>query len=196
MTVSPMSSRPPMGWNSWDCFGTTVTEAEVLNNARFMAEHLLPYGWDTVVIDIDWSDPTARPHGYNRDAPLVLDEYGPLAEQVHALGLRLGIHTMRGIPRRAVHLGMPIRGTHAHAGDIADPTNVCQWNPDMLGVDHTHPARAGVLRLDTRAVRGLGCGLHQGRRHALALPGRRHRGLPARDRTLRPTDPVESVART
>jgi alpha-galactosidase len=31
--------------------------------------HLLPYGWDTVVIDIDWSNPTARPHGHNDNAP-------------------------------------------------------------------------------------------------------------------------------
>ena len=52
-----LTSRPPMGWNSWDCFGTTVTEEEVLANARFMAEHLAPFGWDTVVIDIDWYDP-------------------------------------------------------------------------------------------------------------------------------------------
>ena len=62
---TPISPRPPMGWNSWDCYGTTVTEDEVLANARFMAEQLLPFGWDTIVIDIDWSDPTARSHGYN-----------------------------------------------------------------------------------------------------------------------------------
>ena len=67
-----------MGWNSWDCYGTTVTEAEVLANAEFMAEHLLPFGWDTVVVDIDWSDPTARSHGYNASAPLELDEHGRL----------------------------------------------------------------------------------------------------------------------
>ena len=30
--------RPPMGWNSWDCYGTTVTEEEVLANAAFMRE--------------------------------------------------------------------------------------------------------------------------------------------------------------
>ena len=65
-----------MGWNSWDSYGTTVTEAEVLANARFMAEHLLDAGWDTLVIDIDWYDPTARAHGYNENAPLILDEYG------------------------------------------------------------------------------------------------------------------------
>ncbi len=72
------ATTPPMGWNSWDCFGTTVTEAEVLANAGHMAAHLLPAGWDTVVVDIAWFDPTARSHGYNADAPLVLDAYGRL----------------------------------------------------------------------------------------------------------------------
>ena len=119
-----------MGWNSWDSYGTTVTEAEVLANARFMAEHLLDAGWDTLVIDIDWYDPTARAHGYNENAPLILDEYGrqlpdpqrfpssangrgfrPIAEQVHALGLKLGVHMMRGIPRIAVENNLPVLGT-------------------------------------------------------------------------------------
>lgn len=151
--------RPPMGWNSWDSFGTSVTEAEVLANARFLAEHLLPLGWNTVVVDIDWSDPTARPHSYNANAPLVIDPwgrllpdpvrfptaaqdagFGPLAARVHDLGLRFGIHTMRGIPRLAVERNLPILGTDATARDIADPTNVCEWNPDMLGLNHDHPA--------------------------------------------------------
>lgn len=149
------SARPPMGWNSWDCYGTTVTEEEVLANARFMSEYLLPYGWDMVVVDIDWSDPTAREHGYNVDAPLAMDAWGrlipderrfpssaagagfrPLADKVHALGLRFGIHAMRGVPRRAVGLRTPVRGTEMTAADVADSTNVCEWNPDMLGLDH------------------------------------------------------------
>lgn len=148
-----------MGWNSWDCYGTTVTEAEVIANAEFMAEHLLRFGWDMIVVDIDWADPTARSHGYNADAPLHLDEYGrlipdperfpssaggagfgPLAARVHELGLRFGIHTMRGIPRRAVAQDLPILGADARASDVADTTNVCEWNPDMLGLDHTNPA--------------------------------------------------------
>ncbi|MFB7249926.1 alpha-galactosidase [Microbacterium sp. NPDC056234] len=148
-----------MGWNSWDCYGTTVTEAEVIANAEFMAEHLLRFGWDTIVVDIDWADPTARSHGYNADAPLHLDAYGrlipdpdrfpssaggagfgPLAARVHELGLRFGIHTMRGIPRRAVAQNLPILGTDAKASDVADATNACEWNPDMLGLDHTDPA--------------------------------------------------------
>ena len=71
-----LAPTPPMGWNSWDCYGTTVTEAEVLANARFLAEHLLPVGWDTVVVDIAWYDPTARAHGYNAGAPVRLDRFG------------------------------------------------------------------------------------------------------------------------
>lgn len=155
-----MTERPPLGWNSWDCYGTTVTEAEVLANAEFLAEHLLPHGFDTVVVDIDWSDPTARAHGYNDAAPLTVDGhgrllpdpgrfpsaadgagFGPLAARVHALGLRFGIHTMRGIPRVAVAADTPVLGGGgAGAADVADRTNVCEWNPDMLGLDHTHPA--------------------------------------------------------
>ena len=154
----PEDTRPPMGWNSWDSFGTTVTEAEVLANAQFLAEHLLPLGWDTVVIDIDWSDPSARAHGYNDAAPLVMDEHGrllpdpgrfpsaadgagfaPLAEKIHALGLRLGIHVMRGIPRRALAANTPVLGTDLRAADIADPANSCEWNPHMVGIDHSVP---------------------------------------------------------
>ena len=147
-----------MGWNSWDSYGTTVTEAEVLANARFMAEHLLDAGWDTLVIDIDWYDPTARAHGYNENAPLILDEYGrqlpdpqrfpssangrgfgPIAEQVHALGLKLGVHMMRGIPRIAVENNLPVLGTTYTARDIADLDHVCVWNPDNYGLNQNHP---------------------------------------------------------
>lgn len=159
-----VAHTPPMGWNSWDCYGTTVTEHEVLANARFLAEHLLPLGWDTVVVDIDWSDPTARAHGYNDAAPLCLDAGGrpvpapgrfpssadgtgftALAAQVHALGLRLGVHVLRGIPRRAVELDLPVEGTAWTARDAADTTSTCAWNPHNYGLDHTHPAAQAWL---------------------------------------------------
>lgn len=165
MTSAP---TPPMGWNSWDCYGTTVTESEVLANARFMARHLLPNGWDTVVVDIDWSDPDARPHGYTQDAALVLDDRGypqpapgrfpsavdgrgftALADQVHALGLRFGVHVLRGIPRRAVAARLPVAvgpdGEVVTTADIADTSSTCAWNGHMYGLDHTHPAAQGWL---------------------------------------------------
>ncbi|WP_200809034.1 glycoside hydrolase family 27 protein [Demequina sp. NBRC 110051] len=152
------ATTPPMGWNSWDSYGTTVTEDEVLENARFMAERMLPLGWDTVVVDIAWYDPTARSHGYNADAPLTLDAFGrqmpavnrfpsaadgagfaPLAAAVHALGLKFGLHIMRGIPRLAVDQDLPIHGTEWSAAQVADRDHVCAWNPDNYGLNHDHP---------------------------------------------------------
>jgi alpha-galactosidase len=152
------AQTPPMGWNSWDCFGTTVTETEVLANAQVMHDRLLPFGWDTIVVDIAWYDPAARAHGYNDDAPVVLDEYGrqlpapnrfpsavggvgfePLAARVHSLGLKFGLHVMRGIPRRAVELGLPVHGTAWTARDVVDREHVCAWNPDNFGLNHDHP---------------------------------------------------------
>lgn len=156
-----LALTPPMGWNSWDCYGTTVTEAEVLANAQFMADHLLEHGWDTVVVDIDWSDPHARAHGYTDGAALVLDAHGypqpdpgrfpsaadgrgftALAARVHALGLRLGVHVLRGVPRRAVDARLPVPGAAGHVttADIADTASTCSWNGHMYGLDHTHPA--------------------------------------------------------
>lgn len=150
--------RPPMGWNSWDSYGTTVTEEEVLANAQVMHDTLLQAGWDTVVVDIAWYDPTARAHGYNENAPLVLDGYGrqlpdpvrfpsakdglgfkPLADKIHDLGLNFGIHVMRGIPRLAVERDLPVFGTPFTASQVADRDHVCVWNPDNYGLDQSAP---------------------------------------------------------
>ncbi len=147
-----------MGWNSWDCYGTTVTEEEVLANAAFMAERLLPYGWDTVVVDIQWYEPAARAGGYNDGAALELDGFGrqlpavnqfpsagggrgfgPLAERIHGMGLKFGLHIMRGIPRQAVRDRLPVEGTDATADQIADTSSTCEWNTDNFGLNHQHP---------------------------------------------------------
>jgi alpha-galactosidase len=155
MTLAP---TPPMGWNSWDCYGPTVTEGQVKAQADFMAKHLAQHGWQYIVVDIQWYEPTSGAHGYHPLAKLVMDPYGrlmpapnrfpsaadgkgfkPLADYVHSLGLRFGIHIMRGIPRQAVDQDTPILGTYYHAQDIADKTNLCKWLTDMYGVDTTKP---------------------------------------------------------
>lgn len=149
---------PPMGWNSWDCFATTVTEEQVKAQADYMAAHLKAHGWQYIVVDIQWYEPGAKSHAYRADAVLTLDDHGrllpapnrfpsstdgrgfkPLADYVHGLGLKFGVHLMRGIPRQAVERNLPILGTRQHAQDIADRANTCPWNPDMYGVDMTKP---------------------------------------------------------
>ena len=152
------AATPPMGWNSWDAFGTTITEAQVKQQAGFMAEHLLPHGWRVLTVDIQWYEPEASGHAYRANAPLTMDEwgrllpaanrfpsaagssgFGPLAAYVHARGLQFGIHLMRGIPRLAVAQNLPIKGTSVRAADIANQADVCPWNPDMYGVDANKP---------------------------------------------------------
>ena len=123
-----------------------------------MAEHLAKYGWQYIVVDIQWYEPNAQGHDYKPGAPLTMDEYGrlmpavnrfpssangagfkPLADYVHSKGLKFGIHIMRGIPRQAVEKNLPIKGTSYRAADVADKDNACRWNPDMWGVDTTKP---------------------------------------------------------
>lgn len=149
-----MTKTSPMGWNSWDCYGAAVDEATVRKNAEFMAKNLKQYGWEYIVVDIQWSAPNAKSHEYDPFTELCMDEYSrlipaenrfpssaggrgfaPLAEYVHSLGLKFGIHIMRGIPRQAVHRNTKIKGTDKTAREIAKTASICAWNTDMYGVD-------------------------------------------------------------
>jgi hypothetical protein len=156
-----LAATPPMGWNSWDVYGPTVREEEVKANADYMAEHLAAFGWQYVIVDIQWYAPKVKSHGYIPDPNNVcLDEYGrvipdpvrfpsaangagfkALADYVHSKGLKFGFHIMRGIPRKAVELNLPIKGTPYHAADVADKEHSCVWQnmTDMYGVDMSKP---------------------------------------------------------
>jgi len=152
------ATTPPLGWNSWDCFGTTVTEQQIKEQADAMAKYLLPSGYKYLTVDIQWYEPEAKGHAYDPKAVLTMDEYGrltpglkkfpsaadgkgfkPLADYVHSKGLKFGIHIMRGIPRQAVEKNTPVLGTAVKSQDIALTNSRCAWNPDMYGVDATKP---------------------------------------------------------
>ena len=158
--ASKLAQAPPMGWNSYDAFGSSVTETEFLANARYMQEKLLSHGWQYAVIDFRWSDPDAAKYAPNGiGGPLVMDGFGRLlpdtgrwpstaegkgfraiADQVHAMGLKFGIHVMRGIPRQAVAQNTPIEGSNFRAADAAMTSSICKWCKDMWGVDASKPA--------------------------------------------------------
>ncbi|MGF7149108.1 hypothetical protein FHS96_002750 [Sphingomonas zeicaulis] len=157
-SATPLAPRPPMGWNSWNSFATTITEDQARETARIMAAKLLPAGYDIFTVDIQWYEPEARGYDYNREPQPAMDANGrlipapkrfpsslggkgfaPLAAEVHALGLKFGIHVMRGIPRAAVKRNLPILGTPYRAADVADTSSICSWNPDMYGVDMAKP---------------------------------------------------------
>ncbi len=151
--AAAVAATPPMGWNSWDCFATTVTEAQTKAQADVMADKLARSGWQYIVVDIQWYEPQAKGFDYRKDAKLTMDEWGrllpapnrfpsgfkALADYIHRKGLKFGIHLMRGIPRQAVAQNTPVKGTNVRAADIADTNSVCSWNTDMFGVDMTKP---------------------------------------------------------
>ncbi|MBQ7519388.1 MAG: glycoside hydrolase family 27 protein [Clostridia bacterium] len=154
-----IAQYPPMGWNSWDCYGAAVTEATVRANADYMAKYLKKCGWEYVVVDIQWYQPTASSHAYEPFSRLNMDACGrllpaenrfpsaangrgfkPLADYVHSLGFKFGIHILRGLPRMAAHERLPIADSDFRCDQAADPHSICAWNPDMYGLRADLPA--------------------------------------------------------
>lgn len=166
MKKDKFALRPPMGWNSYDYYDTTVTEEEVLANAKVMAEKLQQFGWEYVVVDIEWYSRdagTKRPEvqyipfgddeldAFGRFQPAVnrfpssADGTGfrHLSDKIHEMGLKFGIHIMRGISRKAAWDHLPLHGQEGvTAADVADPISICEWNPDMYGVRDTPEGQA------------------------------------------------------
>lgn len=148
------SPTPPMGWNSWDCFGPTVVESEVRANADYMSKYLKRSGWEYIIVDIRWYVGNDHAHGYNeKDPDYVLDAYGrfqpalnrfpsaaggkgfkPLADYIHKKGLKFGIHIMRGVPVEAIKRNLPILGSNARVKDIYSTELQCKWLKDMYTV--------------------------------------------------------------
>ncbi len=151
---------PPMGWNSWDCYGPTVVEQEVKDAADYMAANLHQHGWEYIVVDIRWFVENDHAGGYNVDDQIyVMDEWGrytpavnrfpsaadgagfkPLADYVHDKNLKFGIHLMRGIPKIAVEADCPVKGTDGiTASQIYNEDRLCDWLPDNYSVDFAKP---------------------------------------------------------
>jgi len=157
-TVWPLAQTPPMGWNSFDSYGVYLHEKAAFENLEAFAEKLKPYGYEYFVIDAGWfgefklqegtifpAEKHASKMKFNEFGLLQpSDTYFPngfkqLIDRCHVLGLKFGLHLMRGIPRAAVKANTPVKGTKYFAQDIADTTSVCSWNHQNFGVDMTKP---------------------------------------------------------
>ena len=159
-TSEALAQTPPMGWNSFDSYGVYLHEQAALANLEAMAEKLLPYGYEYFVIDNGWfgeytlqegSIFPAEKHAHD----IRIDEYGyflpsevyfpnglkPIVARCHDLGLKFGVHLMRGIPRKAYEMNLPIKGTRYTARDIADtnPDENCKWCHYCYAVDMSKP---------------------------------------------------------
>lgn len=157
--------KPPMGWNSYDCYGLAVNEAEVRANAEYMAKHLKQLGYEYIVIDMLWygDEKASSYEAFTAETipakpNYTLDEFGrflpdhskfpssvngagfkPLADYIHSLGLKFGVHILRGIPWQAAEKNMIIKGTSIGAASIAQPDKGCEWYDGIYGIDMSKP---------------------------------------------------------
>ncbi|MGD1105673.1 MAG: glycoside hydrolase family 27 protein [Terracidiphilus sp.] len=155
-TVAP---TPPMGWNSWDSYGFTIDEDQFKANATVLAS-IQQYGWKYAVIDEGWY--MANPAGHTLEEKNYLWDangllipvstrfpsaangagFKPLADWLHAQGLKFGMHIVRGIPRQVVAANLPIAGSSFRAADAADTTSPCPWDEGNWGIQDNAAGQA------------------------------------------------------
>jgi alpha-galactosidase len=198
--ASELAATPPMGWNSWDSFGRTINEAIVRQTAKKVSMELKRFGWEYIVIDEGWYISNPQEQDANKfrfvmteDGRLLPDSsrfpsalnnpgFKPLSDYIHSLGLKFGIHILRGIPKEAVKRNLAIAGTNFRARDAADESDTCpwctynfglrenaagqayydsilslyaSWGVDFLKVDciADHPYKPGEIRMLSQAIR-------------------------------------------
>ncbi|MCF6332018.1 MAG: glycoside hydrolase family 27 protein [Draconibacterium sp.] len=153
-----LAPTPLIGWNSYDSYGIYLHEKAAFENLEAMAVKLKPRGYQYFVVDAGWYYEFKLKEGtlfpMERVSKKVsINKYGLLQpskvyfpnglqqiiDRCHELGLKFGIHLMRGIPRFAVERNLPIEETKYFASNIADTVNICTWSPLNYGVDMDKP---------------------------------------------------------
>ena len=74
-----------MGWNSWDSFGTTVSEADFRENAQFLADHLKQFGWNYAVVDMEWFVTNPKPEGNSKTSEYAFDDLRAVCSGAEAI---------------------------------------------------------------------------------------------------------------
>jgi alpha-galactosidase len=118
---------PALGWNSWNCWGLSVSDEKVKASARQMAEKLAEHGWSYINIDDGWQESKRNENGEivpNKKFP---DMKG-LAEYVHGLGLKLGIYSSPGTLTCGGYLG-------SYQHEEQDAKTYGAWGIDYLKYD-------------------------------------------------------------
>jgi len=156
--ISELAPKPPLGYNSFDSYGVYLHNDAAIAGIKAMAEKLKPYGYEYFVIDAGWFGefklvPGTMYSSEKHAVELNMNEYGilqpsktyfskgfkPIVDYAHSLDLKMGIHLMRGIPRKAVEQNLPIKNSKYRAGDIADVNSICVWNHQNYGIDMSKP---------------------------------------------------------
>ncbi|XP_061373625.1 uncharacterized protein LOC133315953 [Gastrolobium bilobum] len=166
---------PPRGWNSYDSFSWVISEKEYLQNADIISQRLLVHGYQYAVVDYLWY--RSLKGGNNSLGFDTIDKWGRLlpdperwpsssegrgfievADKVHSMGLKFGVHLMAGISTQAFNNNTPILDTTTgqayeesgrlwHAKDIGIPARACEWMTNgFMAINATNGAGKAFLR--------------------------------------------------
>lgn len=153
------TKHPPCGWNSYDSFGVYINQEQALANLEVFAKKLAPAGYEYFTLDAGWyfdgdflenmrlrkegRTPFEHVDDWGRrvgSPSLFPDGLAAMADRCHNLGLKFGLHVMRGLPAKAVEINTPIKGhPSARARDIYDPDNPCTWSATTRGINMDKP---------------------------------------------------------
>jgi len=139
---------PPLGWNSWNCWGLSVDEAKVLASARlFKAKGLMDHGWSYINIDDGWEikGDSPLPKRDGQGSILTNDKFPDmkrLGDSVHALGLKFGIYSSPGPLTCGGY-------TASYRHEVADARSYAQWGIDYLKYDWC--SYGGIAKATSRA---------------------------------------------
>lgn len=140
-----MAQTPPMGWNSWNCWGLSVTQERVISSAKALIDKgLADYGYSYINIDDGWEAPER-----NADGTIAVNEKFPsmkdLGDWLHSEGLKFGIYSSPGDRTCGGYLG-----SIDHEKQDAESYN--SWGIDYLKYDWCGYGRKHEKERDNQTV--------------------------------------------
>lgn len=142
---STIALTPPMGWNSWNCWGLSVTQDKVISSSKALIEKgLADYGYCYMNIDDGWE---AKER--NADGTIAVNEKFPsmkeLGDWLHSEGLKFGIYSSPGDLTCGGYLG-------SIDHELQDAESYNSWGVDYLKYDWCGYGRKHRTEPDNQTV--------------------------------------------
>lgn len=119
---------PPMGWNSWNCWGLSISQEKVMSSTQALIDKgLADYGYGYINIDDGWEAEERNPDG-TIEANTKFPSMKGMIDWLHERGLKFGIYSSPGETTCGGYLG-----SLGHEKQDADVWN--KWGVDYLKYD-------------------------------------------------------------
>jgi alpha-galactosidase len=136
---------PPMGWNSWNCWGLSVSQEKVMSSAKALIDKgLADYGYSYINVDDSWESESR-----NADGTIAVNEKFPdmkkLGDWLHKQGLKFGIYSSPGDRTCGGYLG-------SLDHEMQDAETYNSWGIDYLKYDWCGYSRKHETEPDNTTV--------------------------------------------